>query len=83
MAQVTAFKAELESCAIRLEVIQNEMQTLLLAVPNLPHESVPVGEDEHGNVEVRRWGTPTPMAFEIKDHVDVGTPLGLDFEMGV
>jgi seryl-tRNA synthetase len=83
MAEVAGMKTELETSAARLVVILAEMQTLLLAVPNLPHESVPVGTDEHGNVEVRRWGTPTPMAFEIKDHVDVGTPLGLDFEMGV
>jgi seryl-tRNA synthetase len=83
MAEVAGLKTELETSATRLDWIQAEMQTLLLAVPNLPHESVPVGEDEHGNVEVRRWGTPTAMAFEIKDHVDVGTPLGLDFEMGV
>jgi seryl-tRNA synthetase len=55
----------------------------LLAVPNLPHESVPVGADEHGNVVVRTWGTPKSFDFEIKDHVDMGTPLGLDFEMGV
>ena len=53
------------------------------AVPNLPHESVPVGSDESGNVEVRRWGTPATFSFEVKDHVDVGTPLGLDFDMGV
>jgi seryl-tRNA synthetase len=46
----------------------------------LPHESVPVGEDEHGNVEVRRWGTPKKFDFEVKDHVAVGEPLGLDFE---
>ena len=83
MAEVAGLKTELDASATRLDAIQAEMQTLLLAVPNLPHESVPVGEDEHGNVEVRRWGTPAAMAFEIKDHVDVGTPLGLDFEMGV
>jgi seryl-tRNA synthetase len=83
MSEVGGLKTELETSATRLDVIQAEMQTLLLAVPNLPHDSVPVGADEHGNVEVRRWGTPTPMAFDIKDHVDVGTPLGLDFEMGV
>ena len=83
MAEVAGLKAELDASATRLDAIQADMQTLLLALPNLPHESVPVGADEHGNVEVRRWGTPAAMAFEIKDHVDVGMPLGLDFEMGV
>ena len=89
MAQVTAFKAELDGCAIRLEVIQTEMQALLLAVPNLPHESVPVGASEAGNVEVRKWspvegmgGAPAALPFEVKDHVDVGQPLGLNFELG-
>ncbi|RFO98131.1 serine--tRNA ligase [Rhodoferax lacus] len=83
MAEVNGLKAELDSSATRLEQIQGEMQTLLLAVPNLPHESVPVGADEHGNVVVRSWGTPGTYAFDIKDHVDLGEPLGLDFEMGV
>ena len=82
-AQVAASKVELEQSAARLDQIQAELQTLLLAVPNLPHESVPVGADEHGNVEVRRWGQPRAFGFEVKDHVDVGTPLGLDFDMGV
>lgn len=82
-AQVTAMKAELDQSAARLEQIQAELQAILVAVPNLPHESVPVGSDESGNVEVRRWGTPGTYAFEVKDHVDVGTPLGLDFDMGV
>ena len=81
-AQVAAGKAELEQSAARLEQIQAELLTMLVAVPNLPHASVPVGADEAGNVEVRRWGTPSTFAFEVKDHVDVGTPLGLDFEMG-
>ncbi len=83
MASVATIKTELETSAARLEQIQAELQVLLLAVPNLPHESVPVGADESGNVEVRRWGTPAAMNFDIKDHVDIGTPLGLDFEMGV
>ena len=82
-AQVAASKVELEQSAARLDQIQAELQTLLLAVPNLPHESVPVGADEHGNVEVRRWGQPRAFDFEVKDHVDVGAPLGLDFDMGV
>ena len=82
-AQVAAFKDELDASAQRLESIQTELATLLLAVPNLPHESVPVGAGEEDNVEVRRWGTPRSFDFEAKDHVDVGTPLGLDFDMGV
>lgn len=83
MAEVAALKTELEQSAARLEQIQPEMQGLLLAVPNLPHESVPVGADEGGNVEVRKWGTPRKFDFAVKDHVDIGTPLGLDFDTGV
>ena len=83
VAEVAGLKAELEASATRLDAIQAEMQTLLLAVPNLPHESVPVGADEHGNVVVRTWGSPKTYDFEVKDHVDLGNPLGLDFEMGV
>jgi seryl-tRNA synthetase len=83
MAQVSGIKDELDASAKRLDQIQTELQNLLLAVPNLPHESVPVGADEHANVVVRSWGSPKKFDFEIKDHVDVGTPLGLDFEMGV
>ena len=89
MAQVGSSKAELEVSSVRLDQIQLDLQTLLLAVPNLPHESVPQGSDEQGNVEVRKWspveglgGAPAALAFEVKDHVDVGQPLGLDFEMG-
>jgi seryl-tRNA synthetase len=83
MNEVGGIKTELETSAARLDQIQTEMQTLLLAVPNLPHESVPVGADEHGNVVVRSWGTARSFDFPIKDHVDLGEPLGLDFEMGV
>ncbi|ROZ72093.1 serine--tRNA ligase [Ramlibacter sp. WS9] len=83
MAQVASLKAELDSSAARLEQIQPEMQSLLLSVPNLPHESVPVGADEHGNQKVRDWGTPRQFDFAVKDHVDIGEKLGLDFEMGV
>ncbi|MDF1484640.1 serine--tRNA ligase [Ramlibacter sp. H39-3-26] len=87
MADVNAIKADLDAAAARLEQIQPELQALLLAVPNLPHASVPVGADEHGNVEVRRWspGGAGPRAFDfpVRDHVDLGMPLGLDFETGV
>jgi seryl-tRNA synthetase len=87
MAEVNALKAELDASAARLDQLQPELHALLLAVPNLPHASVPVGEDEHGNVELRRWSPtgqdPQPLPFTPRDHVDLGTPLGLDFEMGV
>ena len=83
MAQVASLKDELDRSAARLEQIQPELQSLLLAVPNLPHESVPVGADEHANQELRRWGTPRRFDFAPRDHVDLGTPLGLDFELGV
>ena len=87
MAEVGQLKDELDASAIKLDVLQSELNQLLLAVPNLPQDSVPVGSDEHGNVELRRWsptGTePTPLGFTPKDHVDLGESLGLDFEMGV
>ncbi len=87
MAEVGQLKDELDASAVKLEVLQADLNQLLLAVPNLPQDSVPVGSDEHGNVELRRWsptGTePTPLGFTPKDHVDLGEPLGLDFEMGV
>ena len=82
MAQVAGIADELKQSAERLEGIQTDLSAMLLAVPNLPHESVPVGSDESGNIEVRRWGTPQTYAFAPKDHVDLGEPLGLDFEMG-
>jgi seryl-tRNA synthetase len=83
MAQTADIKGELEASAARLEQIQADLLAMLSVVPNLPHSSVPRGADEHGNVVARSWGTPKAMDFEIKDHVDVGTPLGLDFDMGV
>ena len=82
-AQVAASKTELEASDARLEQIKAELEAILQAVPNLPHESVPVGAGEDDNVVVRTWGTPKTYDFEVKDHVDVGTPLGLDFDMGV
>ncbi|WP_313301770.1 serine--tRNA ligase [Diaphorobacter sp.] len=82
-SEVAALKGELDTSAARLDQIQSDMLVMLQAVPNLPHESVPVGADEAANVEVRQWGTPRAFDFPVKDHVDVGTPLGLDFDMGV
>jgi seryl-tRNA synthetase len=82
MSEVGGIGDEMKASALQLEDIQKRLSDLLLGVPNLPHESVPAGKDETDNVEVRRWGTPRQFDFEVKDHVDVGTPLGLDFETG-
>jgi seryl-tRNA synthetase len=82
MAEVNGIADELKSGADRLEVIQAELGQMLMSVPNLPHPSVPVGEDETANVEVRRWGAPRSFDFAVRDHVDLGAPLGMDFETG-
>jgi len=82
MAQVAGFGDELKASAERLELIQAELSAMLMSVPNLPHESVPVGADESGNVEERRWGAPGTYDFPVKDHVDLGAALGLDFDTG-
>ncbi|MGN6649266.1 serine--tRNA ligase [Trinickia sp.] len=82
MAEVGGIGDEMKTSAAQLEDVQARLSQLMLEMPNLPHESVPAGGDEKDNVEVRRWGTPRQFDFEVKDHVDVGTPLGLDFETG-
>ncbi|CAG2142976.1 serine--tRNA ligase [Cupriavidus plantarum] len=80
MAEVGGIGDKLTASAARLAEIQSQMQDLMMSIPNLPHESVPVGKDETENVEVRRVGTPREFDFEVRDHVDVGAKLGLDFE---
>ena len=82
MAEVGGIGDTMKAGAERLEQLQAELGTLLQGVPNLPHDSVPVGSDETANVEVRRWGQPRELGFAARDHVDLGGPLGLDFEMG-
>ena len=82
MGEVAGIADELKASAERLDAIQTELHGLLMAMPNLPHDSVPVGADEAANVEVRRWGTPRAFDFPVRDHVDLGEPLGLDFELG-
>ncbi len=82
MSEVAGIGDTLKASAERLEAIQADLAEMLMAVPNLPHESVPPGADEKANVEVRRWGTPRSFDFTPRDHVDVGAPLGLDFDTG-
>ncbi|MFJ2426131.1 serine--tRNA ligase, partial [Pseudomonas sp. NPDC087804] len=81
MADVERMAGELSAGKVELDAIQTELDSIVLGIPNLPHESVPVGKDEDDNVEVRRWGTPTAFDFEVKDHVALGEKFGwLDFE---
>lgn len=80
IAEVGGIADKLKASSERLEEIQARLSELLLGVPNLPHESVPVGSDESQNVEVRRWGTPRQFDFTPRDHVDLGAALGLDFD---
>jgi seryl-tRNA synthetase len=81
MNQVASIADELKASADRLEIIQNKLSDFMLAIPNLPHESVPAGHDESGNVELRKVGTPKQFDFEVKDHVDLGAAFGLDFDV--
>jgi seryl-tRNA synthetase len=82
MAQVAGLGDELAASAARNDALQAEITALLMGLPNLPHDSVPVGADEQANTEVRRWGQPRAFDFAVKDHVDLGAPLGLDFDTG-
>ena len=83
MAEVAGLADQLKADEARLAELQTQLQNLLLNVPNLPHATVPEGKSEADNLEVRKVGTPRTFDFEIKDHTDVGTPLGLDFDAGI
>ncbi|HZM35395.1 MAG TPA: serine--tRNA ligase [Burkholderiales bacterium] len=81
LAQAEQSKAELEESEKDLAFLQSELEDFLRRVPNLPHESVPVGASPEENREERRWGEPRKFGFAVKDHVDVGAGLGgIDFE---
>ena len=81
MAQVNDIAGRLDSGAKRLDALQAQLTDWLLTIPNIPHASVPDGKNSDENSEVRRVGQPKSFAFEVKDHVDVGSPLGLDFDV--
>jgi seryl-tRNA synthetase len=80
MAEATQINVDMESGAARLTILQAEIADFLMGIPNLPDEAVPVGKDETENREVKRWGAIPEFSFPVKDHVDLGAPLGLDFE---
>ena len=83
LAEVAGIGDQVKANEAGLAALQERYNAFVAVIPNLPHESVPVGRDESGNVEVLRWGTPRNFAFAVKDHVDVGAALGLDFETAV
>ena len=80
MAEVGALGDELKASETRLGELLEQFNAILAALPNIPDDSVPVGSDENGNVEIKRWGTPRVFEFPVKDHTDIGEQLGqLDF----
>jgi len=81
LVEASQVNTDMEAGAGRLVILQAEIADFLMGIPNLPDESVPAGKDETENQEVKRWGQEPIFDFEIKDHVDLGAPLGLDFEV--
>src|SRR5215470_19079405 len=80
-AEVGTLKDRIAELDQRRSQADERMRELLSTLPNVPHETVPVGADESANTEIRRWGTPPEFSFEPMDHVDLGTALGiLDLE---
>ena len=83
MAEVTGIGDKLKANEAALAEVQQQLSAIALGIPNLPHESTPIGKDEHDNVEVSRWGTPRNFDFTVKDHVELGERHGwLDGEAG-
>ena len=78
---VASLGDELKESEQSLVSLQEKLNDLLAGIPNIPHESVPAGNDESDNIELRRWGQPGTFDFEPKDHVDLGAALGMDFEV--
>ena len=79
LAEVATINESQQQASAELAGIQAELDELLLSLPNLPHESAPIGRSEADNVEVRRWGSAATASFPMKDHVALGAGLGLDF----
>ncbi|MCW8899299.1 MAG: serine--tRNA ligase [Gammaproteobacteria bacterium] len=79
--EVSSLGAKLEEAENALVVVQEEINTISMGLPNIPDASVPDGKSEDDNVEIRKWGTPKHFDFKVKDHVDLGEGLGqIDFE---
>lgn len=80
MANVVQLGEQLSTAETELTAIQTQLNALLMEIPNVPHASVPVGKSEADNVEIARVGIARTFEFTVRDHVDIGEPLGLDFE---
>jgi seryl-tRNA synthetase len=80
LAQSNQINDDLKISAEQLESLQTQIQQFVMGIPNLPDESVPLGKDENDNLEVARWGVVPSFDFQVKDHVDLGSLYGLDFE---
>ena len=80
--KVASLGDELKTVEASFRHVQQELDNWLMSIPNLPHESVPAGQDEQDNLEIRRVGVPRLFDFQVKDHVDIGIPLGLDSDTG-
>ncbi len=80
MAEVAELKSKLPELEEQEREVSGRLQTVLAALPNLPADGVPLGDDEEGNVEVARWGEPRKFDFDPKEHSDIGPALGLEFE---
>ena len=83
MTDSVGVNEELVTSAAQLSQLQSDLQQFILGIPNIPHDSVPVGKDEHDNLEIKRWGEIPAFDFELKDHVDLGALHGLDFESAI
>ena len=83
MADSVGVNEELVTSAAQLSQLQSDLQQFILGIPNIPHDSVPLGKDEHDNQEIKRWGEIPVFDFELKDHVDLGALHGLDFESAI
>ncbi len=83
LAEVADLGDKLDQAKIDLNSIQVDIDEIVMSMPNIPHESVPEGNSEDDNVEVSTWGEPGKYDFAVKDHVDLGEALGLDFETAV
>src|SRR3546814_10913154 len=79
-AEVADLKERMPELETQDRAIGEELQAMLLAIPNLPAEDVPIGPDESANIELARWGEPRRFDFKPQDHADFGPALGLDFE---